>query len=151
MTKKENLERIRHSASHALASAVLEMFPEAKLGIGPNIKNGFYYDFELPRTLIPEDLEILEKKMTKFINKGYDFVQYDEPKTKALEFLKKVKSNDKYNKIPFILLTAKDQDDDVLQGFEGGADDYVRKPCNIAEVMARARNLIKMKCLQDAD
>ncbi|MFH1749564.1 MAG: hypothetical protein ABH837_01555 [bacterium] len=93
MIQKENLEKIRHSTSHALAAAVLEMFPEAKLGIGPNIKNGFYYDFELPRTLIPEDLEILEKKMTKFIDAGYDFVQYDEPKTKAIEFLKKAKQS----------------------------------------------------------
>jgi len=93
MAKQKSLEKIRHSASHALAAAVLEMFPEAKLGIGPNIKNGFYYDFELPRTLIPEDLEILEKKMAKFINSGYDFVQYNEQKTKALEFLKKTKQS----------------------------------------------------------
>ena len=48
-------ELLKHSNAHVLAGAVLEMFPEAKLGIGPAIENGFYYDFELPRTLIPED------------------------------------------------------------------------------------------------
>ena len=59
----ENLEILRHSTSHVLAAAVLQMFPEAKFAIGPAIENGFYYDFDLPRTLIPEDLEILEEKM----------------------------------------------------------------------------------------
>ncbi len=91
MSKQENLEKIRHSTSHALAAAVLEMFPEAKLGTGPNIKNGFYYDFELPRTLIPEDLEILEKKMQKFIQRSYSFEQYNEPKEKAIAFLQEAK------------------------------------------------------------
>lgn len=86
-----NIETIRHSLSHVLAAAVLEMFPEAKLAIGPAIENGFYYDFDLPRTLIPEDLPILEKKMREIINKKYDITQYDEPKDKAVEFLKKIK------------------------------------------------------------
>lgn len=68
-----NIETSRHSFSHVLAAAVLEMFPEAKLGIGPAIENGFYYDFELPRTLIPEDLPILEKKMQEIIKNAYVF------------------------------------------------------------------------------
>ncbi|MDR3559379.1 MAG: threonine--tRNA ligase, partial [Candidatus Pacebacteria bacterium] len=74
-TKKapNQLEIIRHSASHVLAAAVLEMFPEAKLAIGPAIENGFYYDFDLPRTLIPEDLPILEEKMKEIIKKNYPF------------------------------------------------------------------------------
>ena len=91
MKKEIDLEKIRHSAGHVLAAAVLEMFPEAKLGIGPAIKDGFYYDFDLPRTLIPEDLEILEEKMQKFIQKKYSFEQYEEPKAKAMQFLKKIK------------------------------------------------------------
>ena len=64
-TKKSigNLELLRHSTAHVLAAAVLEMFPEAKFGIGPAIENGFYYYFELPRTLIPEYLPLLEEKM----------------------------------------------------------------------------------------
>jgi threonyl-tRNA synthetase len=73
MKKNEHLEIIRHSLSHVLASAVLEMFPETKFGIGPAIENGFYYDFELPRTLIPEDLPILEEKMKKIIESNPPF------------------------------------------------------------------------------
>lgn len=76
MSKKEtsnNLEILRHSASHVLAAAVLEMFPEAKFAIGPAIENGFYYDFELPRTLIPEDLELLEEKMKAIIKANHKF------------------------------------------------------------------------------
>ena len=84
------IEKIRHSLSHVLASAVLEMFPEAKLAIGPAIENGFYYDFELPRTLIPEDLPLLEEKMRQIINSKHEITQYDEPKEKAIEFLKKI-------------------------------------------------------------
>lgn len=67
------LELLRHSTAHVLAAAVLEMFPEAKFGIGPAIENGFYYDFELPRTLIPEDLPLLEEKMKEFIKTDNKF------------------------------------------------------------------------------
>jgi threonyl-tRNA synthetase len=63
----------RHSLAHILATAVLEMFPEAKFGVGPNIENGFYYDFDLPRTLIPEDLPIIEEKMRKIIKANLPF------------------------------------------------------------------------------
>lgn len=68
-----SLETLRHSTSHVLAAAVLEMFPEAKFGIGPAIENGFYYDFDLPRTLIPEDLAILEEKMRSIIKADHPF------------------------------------------------------------------------------
>ncbi len=89
-----NLDKIRHSFSHVLAQAVLEMFPEAKLGIGPAIDNGFYYDFELPRTLIPEDLKIIEKKMKKIISQNQKFVSGKQPADKAMDFLKEY--NQKY-------------------------------------------------------
>ncbi|MFA7208891.1 MAG: threonine--tRNA ligase [Parcubacteria group bacterium] len=75
MSEEKNLEMIRHSAAHVLAAAVLEMFPEAKFGTGPAIENGFYYDFDLPRTLIPEDLEILESKMREIIKANHPFEQ----------------------------------------------------------------------------
>lgn len=87
------LEKIRHSLSHVLAAAVLDMFPEAKLGIGPAIETGFYYDFDLPRTLIPEDLALLEDKMRKIIDADYVIEQYNEPKVKAKEFLEKAEQN----------------------------------------------------------
>jgi len=67
------VETMRHSCAHVMAQAVLEMFPDAKLGIGPDIDNGFYYDFDLPRTLIPEDLPILEKKMKQIMKQSQVF------------------------------------------------------------------------------
>lgn len=65
----------RHSLSHLLAMAVLDMFPEAKLAIGPDIENGFYYDFDLPRTLIPEDLPLLESKMREIMKLNLEFAK----------------------------------------------------------------------------
>jgi threonyl-tRNA synthetase len=60
---QDQLAAMRHSAAHMMAAAVIELFPEAKLGIGPAIKDGFYYDFDLPRPLTPADLEQIEAKM----------------------------------------------------------------------------------------
>ena len=97
MNKKESPpscpETIRHSASHILAAAVLEMFPDAKLGIGPAIEEGFYYDFLLPRTLIPEDLPLIEKKMRHFIKQNLKFEKYEEPIDEAEKFLQKTKQD----------------------------------------------------------
>ena len=62
-----DLERMRHSAAHVMAEAVLDLFPDAKLAIGPAIEEGFYYDFELPRPLTPEDLETIESQMRELI------------------------------------------------------------------------------------
>jgi threonyl-tRNA synthetase len=69
------LYRIRHSAAHVMAQAVLEMFPEAKYTIGPPIEDGFYYDFELPRSLSPEDLDVIEKRMREIIAGNHRFVK----------------------------------------------------------------------------
>lgn len=69
----EGLHRQRHSAAHLLAEAVLEQFPDARIGIGPPIDNGFYYDFELPRSLTPEDLESLEKRVRELVAAGGTF------------------------------------------------------------------------------
>ena len=93
MSKKQtekNLEIIRHSASHVLALAILEMFPEAKFAIGPAIENGFYYDFDLPRTLIPEDLIILEEKMRAIIKANYQFERAEISIDKALQDFEKL-------------------------------------------------------------
>jgi len=68
-----NLYRIRHSTAHVMAQAVIEMFPDGKVAIGPPIEDGFYYDFDLPRPLTPEDLEVLEKRMREIISGKYDF------------------------------------------------------------------------------
>ena len=84
------IQQKRHSLSHILAQAVVEMFPDAKLGIGPTIDNGFYYDFDLPRTLIPEDLAILEKKMKHIVKQNQKFDHYVEPADKAIDYLKEL-------------------------------------------------------------
>ena len=82
-------ELLKHSTAHILAGAVLEMFPEAKFGIGPAIENGFYYDFELPRTLIPEDLPLLEEKMREIIRAKHQFEKAEISIGEALEHFKK--------------------------------------------------------------
>jgi threonyl-tRNA synthetase len=69
------LYRIRHSAAHILAQAVLEFYPEAKYTIGPPIENGFYYDFDLPAPITLEDLEKLEKRMRQIIAGGHPFIR----------------------------------------------------------------------------
>ncbi len=69
------LYRIRHSTAHVMAQAVLEMFPEGKIAIGPAIENGFYYDFDLPRTLTPEDLEKIEARMKEILRGNHPFIR----------------------------------------------------------------------------
>ncbi len=59
------LYRIRHSSAHIMAQAVLEKFPGGKVAIGPAIEDGFYYDFDLPRSVTPEDLAEIEKRMRR--------------------------------------------------------------------------------------
>jgi len=87
--KVYNIDLQRHSLAHILATAVLEMFPETKFGVGPNIENGFYYDFDLPRTLIPEDLAIIEEKMRQIINKNLPFERREISHEEATEHFNK--------------------------------------------------------------
>jgi threonyl-tRNA synthetase len=70
-----NLFRLRHSAAHVMAQAVLEMFPGGKIAIGPPIEDGFYYDFDLPRSLTPDDLVSIEKRMREIIAGDYRFIR----------------------------------------------------------------------------
>lgn len=73
----EKLHNLRHSLAHILASAVLEMFPKAQLGVGPVIENGFFYDFLLPRPLTPEDIKKLEKRMRELVKSKLPFDRQD--------------------------------------------------------------------------
>lgn len=91
--RPKKVEIIRHSASHILAMAIIKMFPSAKLAIGPAIENGFYYDFDLPRTLIPEDLEILEKEMVKIVEQNYPFEHKRVSAQEAKDLFKKINQN----------------------------------------------------------
>lgn len=81
----EALELLRHSAAHVLAQAVKELFPEAKLAIGPATELGFYYDFDYERSFTPEDLKAIEKRMKKIIKKRLPIVREDIPKEEAIK------------------------------------------------------------------
>ena len=88
MDSNQKLHNIRHSLAHILASAVLEMFPKAKLGVGPVIENGFFYDFQLPRPLTPEDIKVLEKRMRALVQSKLDFERIEKTSGEAKEFFK---------------------------------------------------------------
>ncbi len=88
MPKEERLERYRHSAAHIMAEAVTGMFPEARLGIGPPIDNGFYYDFELPRPLSTDDLPDIEERMRKRIASNVPFEPSKVSKDEAAQLFK---------------------------------------------------------------
>lgn len=83
LPKEERLVRMRHSAAHIMAEAVLKLFPDAKLGIGPPIDTGFYYDFELPRPLTPEDLPKIEALMQHRIASNVPFIREEISKEEA--------------------------------------------------------------------
>lgn len=80
---EDQLYRMRHSAAHLLAQAVMELFPDTKIAIGPPIDTGFYYDFGLPRPATPEDLEKLEARMREVIAADVPFVESRVPKDEA--------------------------------------------------------------------
>ncbi len=114
MAKKNYLEselwKIRHSTAHVMAQAVRDIFPEgeAKIAIGPPIADGFYYDFDLPRALTPEDLKVIEKKMKKVLKEDHSFVRRELSADEAREFFKDQ---------PYKL--------DLIDGLEsGGVDEY---------------------------
>ena len=83
------LEKIRHSASHVLAQAVLKLYPDVKLGIGPAIDNGFYYDFEFSEPLEEEDLPKIEKEMKEIIKQDLPIKQIFMKRKEAQEYLQK--------------------------------------------------------------
>jgi len=81
--KDERLEIMRHSAAHVMAEAVQSIFPEAKFGIGPAIESGFYYDFDLPCPLTPDDLPLIETKMDEIIASNVPFIRDEVDKEEA--------------------------------------------------------------------
>ena len=82
------LQRMRHSAAHVMAEAVQEMFPGAKFATGPAIEDGFYYDFDLPRPLTPDDFPEIEQRMASIIAGKYPFVRDHWSRLKALEYFR---------------------------------------------------------------
>ena len=82
------LQTLRHSASHILAQAVKRLFPEAKLTIGPAIDNGFYYDFDIETPFSREDLDNLEVEMKKIVKENLKIERFELPRNEALELMK---------------------------------------------------------------
>ncbi len=82
---KKGLEILRHSASHVMAQAVKELFPNVKLTFGPSTENGFYYDFDFDRTFTTQDLEMIEKKMSDIVAKDEPFIRREVSKEEALK------------------------------------------------------------------
>lgn len=88
-----NLDTLRHSCSHVLAQAVKEIWPEVKLGIGPSIEDGFYYDFDKPDPFTDEDLAVIEKRMREIIAKNAPFVREEFSKENGLKLFEKLGEN----------------------------------------------------------
>ena len=86
--EEDGLNVLRHSAAHVLAQAVQEVHPKARLGIGPPVKDGFYYDFDVEEPFNPDDLKQLEKVMQRIINEGQAFVRREITDAEALAELK---------------------------------------------------------------
>jgi len=80
----EGIEIVRHSTAHVMAAAVKELFPEAKITIGPSIENGFYYDFDVETPFTPEDLARIEEKMAEIVRADLPFTREDVEKEEAL-------------------------------------------------------------------
>ncbi|MDD4648574.1 MAG: threonine--tRNA ligase [Desulfoplanes sp.] len=83
LESKQGLDLVRHSAAHVMAEAVKELFPTAKVTIGPAIENGFYYDFDYERSFTPDDLEAIEKRMSASIAANQPFVRTEMSATDA--------------------------------------------------------------------
>jgi threonyl-tRNA synthetase len=86
----ESLEILRHSSAHILAQAIKRLYPEVKLGIGPVIENGFYYDIDMETSLTPEDLPLIEKEMQKIINENIDIRCANVSRDEALDRYKAI-------------------------------------------------------------
>ncbi len=87
------VDAMRHSTAHVLAAAVMQMFPDAKLGVGPVIENGFFYDLDLPRPLTPLDLQKLEARMAKIVQRNHPFVREEMPIDAAIDMFRGMKQD----------------------------------------------------------
>src|SRR6266536_3144541 len=84
MPKNEKLDTKRHSLAHIMAACLQELFPEAKFGVGPVIEDGFYYDVHLDRSLTPEDLQTIEKRMRHKVKQNLRFERAEMPLDEAV-------------------------------------------------------------------
>src|SRR5919202_4585769 len=105
--ENDPLYRLRHSTAHVMAEAVMELFPDAKIAIGPPVETGFYYNFALPRPLTPEDLQEIEKRMRRIVQGKHRFIWREVSAEEARQLF-----HDQPYKI------------ELIDGLERGADEY---------------------------
>ena len=129
--EESELYRIRHSAAHVMAQAVMEMFPgEAKIAIGPPIEDGFYYDFDLPRPLTPEDLESVEARMKEIIASDFEFQR---------EVLSAAEAKERFADQPYKL--------ELIEGLDaGGMDEYGEPITEKPEISIYAHDIFADLC-----
>jgi len=116
----DDLEIMRHSAAHVMAHAVKNLFPDVKIGIGPSIEDGFYYDFEKAEPFVPEDLEKIEAEMAKIIKADNKFVRREVSKAEAEEI---------FAGQPYKLELIRENEEETSTVYEeGGFADWCRGP-----------------------
>jgi threonyl-tRNA synthetase len=91
--KEQQLYAMRHSLAHIMATAIQELYPKAKFGIGPVVENGFYYDVDLPESLTPEDLDKIESKMHEIVKANYKFEHSEMELDEAISYFKDKKQD----------------------------------------------------------
>jgi threonyl-tRNA synthetase len=119
ISSDDGLSILRHSTAHVMAQAVQEMFDPAKLGIGPPIKDGFYFDFDVPEAFKPEDLKRIEKRMKELVGKSQRFVRREVTDDEARELMK----NEPY-KLELIGLKSSDVGEGAAEVGAGGLSVY---------------------------
>ena len=137
---QQALEVLRHTTTHVMAQAVKKLFPQATLGIGPAIENGFYYDFDLPQPFAPEDLSAIEEEMRKIIAEALPIERMEASKKEALELLTK-----RGEKLKLELL--EDLEDETITLYKQGEFiDLCRGPHlrNTGEIKANAFKLMSI-------
>jgi threonyl-tRNA synthetase len=118
----QSLETLRHSASHIMAQAILRLYPGSKLGIGPAIKDGFYYDIDASKPVTEEDLPRIEEEMQKIVNADFPFSREEISKDKAIALFQKMGQ-------PFKVELLKDIDADKVNIYKQGEfEDLCRGP-----------------------
>jgi threonyl-tRNA synthetase len=113
LNRDERLYRIRHSTAHVMATAIQQMFPDARFAIGPPIEDGFYYDFELPRPISTDDFGEIEGRMQQIVQDDQVFVHETWPKEKAIEYFKE-------HDQPYKLELIEDIDEDEVSIYKNG-------------------------------
>ncbi|PIE98847.1 MAG: threonine--tRNA ligase [Treponema sp.] len=141
LPKSEKLDKMRHSLAHIMAYAVTDLFPGTKVGIGPAIENGFYYDFKFPKDvkITFDDFATIEKKMRQFLNEQISFDKEVVSREYALDF---------FQDEPFKIELIKDFPDDVEISIykSGGFSDLCRGPHvdTVKEINAQGFKLMKL-------